>query len=162
MSHEAFIRSELFTFHPCGFYPHCGFTKNTHDVFILPMCTMWHQRVPKIICDDQLTVYWKAWAVWPGPLGYLHMSRKMQMSPLSAALDLDSSSHLKLGSSWRSTKTLPNRHIIHPMRIYCFFQEVRSYTKKHIFFHGRGNAIQTKPVEIRLKVSLPFAKVLNS
>ena len=67
------------------------------------------------------------------------------MSPLSAALDLDSSSsHLKLGSSWRSTKTLPNRHIIHSMRIYCFFQEVRSYTKKHIFFSRQGKCNSNK------------------
>ena len=30
---------------PCGFYSGCGFTKVTHDVFILPMYTIWHHRV---------------------------------------------------------------------------------------------------------------------
>ena len=42
---EAFIRSEVFTFYPGGFYSGCGFTKITHDVFIPPMCTIWHHRV---------------------------------------------------------------------------------------------------------------------
>ena len=32
-------------FIPCSFYSGCGFTKITHDVFILPMCTIWHHRV---------------------------------------------------------------------------------------------------------------------
>ena len=37
---EAFKRSEVSN--PCSFYSGCGFTKITYEVFIPPMCTIWH------------------------------------------------------------------------------------------------------------------------
>ena len=45
VSREVFIRGEVFTFYPCGFYSGRGFTKITHDVLIPLMCTIWHPRV---------------------------------------------------------------------------------------------------------------------
>ena len=41
----------VFINYPCGFYSGCGFTKNTHDVSITPMCTIWHHSIHQSILE---------------------------------------------------------------------------------------------------------------